>query len=114
LKGKPVKSKYPKFRTRRYRVYTYDVWGNARDGFDVNDVYRHGTVDIRCKLEVYNEGTEHEFAAWIPTDRQLSIACGCRGVSWDNGADPDHLISCEDRRNGKPVGEVRFEEWVDE
>jgi hypothetical protein len=22
-----------------YKVYTYDLWGNERDGFEVNDVY---------------------------------------------------------------------------
>jgi hypothetical protein len=33
--------------TTIYRVYTYDVWGNADNGYDVNDVYRSGeTVEI--------------------------------------------------------------------
>jgi hypothetical protein len=27
-------------------VYGYDVWGNEEDGFDVNDVYRLGTVEL--------------------------------------------------------------------
>lgn len=27
----------------KVEVYTYDVWGNARDGYEVNDRYRFGT-----------------------------------------------------------------------
>jgi hypothetical protein len=104
-----MKSKYPKYRTRRYRVFTYDVWGNARDGFDVNYVYPQGTVEIRCKLKVYNAGTPEEFASWGPTDRQLSRACGFRGVQWDSADDPEYTISCENPRNGRPIGEVRFD-----
>lgn len=106
-------SKYPKFRTRKYRVRTYDVWGNARDGFDVNDRRSQGTVEIRCKLEVFNPGTESEFATWTPTDRQLSRACGFRGVSWDRSGDPDYTIDCEVSRNGRPVGQVEFMGWMD-
>jgi hypothetical protein len=29
-----------------YKAYTYDVWGNARDGWEVNDVFYDSTVDI--------------------------------------------------------------------
>jgi hypothetical protein len=106
-------TKYPAHRTRKYRVWTYDVWGNARDGFDVNDRRSQGTVEIRCKVEVCNEGTDREFASWSPSDRQLSRACGFRGVSWDMSSDPDDTVSCEVSRNGRPVGEVEFIGWVE-
>ena len=34
---------------------TYDVRGNARDGYEVNDVYRRRTpIEIQCKVETYN------------------------------------------------------------
>lgn len=29
-----------------YRIFTYDLWGNARDGWDVNDVYPGPVVRI--------------------------------------------------------------------
>lgn len=29
-----------------YEVRTFDVWGNEEDGFDINDVFRVGTVEI--------------------------------------------------------------------
>jgi len=43
-------------------VYGYDVWGNEEDGFDVNDVYRLGSVtlpenaDLEQIIEVLKEG----------------------------------------------------------
>jgi hypothetical protein len=29
-----------------WRLYTYDVWGNAQDGYEVNDVYPKQTLEI--------------------------------------------------------------------
>lgn len=31
-----------------WKLRTYDVWGNAKDGYEVNDVYPAGTVRMRC------------------------------------------------------------------
>ena len=28
------------------KIYTYDVWGNAEDGYEVNDVYFNSTVEL--------------------------------------------------------------------
>ena len=28
----------------RYRIYDYDVWGNAKDGYEVNDVFKTSYV----------------------------------------------------------------------
>jgi len=31
----------------RYRLYTYDIWGNKKDGYEVNDAFASDiTVDI--------------------------------------------------------------------
>src|SRR5678815_2845918 len=92
-----------KSKTRKFRIFTYDVWGNARDGFDVNDRYSHGLVEIRCKREVFNAGTPHEFETFEPTDRQLSRASGFYGVSWDGS---DGAFYAEANKNGRPVGKL--------
>lgn len=34
----------PRQEVECWRMYTYDVWGNARDGFEVNNVFRTGHV----------------------------------------------------------------------
>lgn len=88
---------------RRYRIWTYDVWGNAKDGFDVNDRYSHGYVDITCKREVFNAGTPNEFSTYEPTDRQLSRAAGFWRASWDGS---DGCYTAENSRNGRPIGEL--------
>ena len=93
-----------KTKTRKYRLWTYDVWGNARDGFDVNDRYSHGYVEIVCKREVFNTGTAHEFATFEPTDRQLSRAAGFSRASWEGGS--EGVYYAESSRNGRPIGEL--------
>ncbi len=97
----------PKFKTRKYRLWTYDVWGNARDGFDVNDRFSHGYVSIRCKRETFNAGTSAEFHMWEPTDRQLAAASGFRGCEWDG---MDGHYTADKKSNGRPVGELDEED----
>lgn len=37
---------------RKYDVHTYDVWGNAKDGYNVNDVYpRSATIELADDAE---------------------------------------------------------------
>lgn len=99
------------FRVRVYRLWTYDVWGNARDGFEVNDRYDHGELaGVRCRLEVFNAGTPHEFHTHAPTDRQLSRLVGGKGLSWDG--ESDHTLYAEFGRNGKPACELEFVRFV--
>jgi hypothetical protein len=90
-------------KVRTFKLWTYDVWGNARDGFDVNDRYGHGLVTIACRREVFNVGTPHEFETFNPTDRQLSRAAGFRGVQWDG---QDGYYTAEATSNGRPIGEL--------
>lgn len=92
-----------KFKARRFHLWTYDVWGNAREGFDVNNRCSHGDVRIRCKRQVFNAGTPHEFETFDPTDRQLSRASGSIGVQWE-GSDGCYYAKLS--RNGRPVGKL--------
>lgn len=91
-----------KTKTRKFRLWTYDVWGNARDGFDVNDRYSHGYVSIRCRAKTYNVGTAHEFTDYQPTDRQLSRAAGFRRVEWEGNDGAFYATA----KNGRPIGEL--------
>jgi len=105
-----MSTKQPKFKIRRYTLYTYDVWGNSKEGFDVNNVFQQGEISIRCRRKVYNEGTPHEFAAYDPTDLQLSRAVGIKGVEWD-GETEYTLIATS--KNGRPLCELRLEKEED-
>lgn len=53
-----------------WEVWTYDVWGNAEDGYDVNDRYnvsRDYAIDLTP--ETYNAGQAAEFVAAFPLGR---------------------------------------------
>lgn len=41
-----------------WSLRTYDVWGNAKDGFEVNDTYSAGTVELRIPQTRFNIGVE--------------------------------------------------------
>ena len=95
-----------KTQARIYKVWTYDVWGNANDGYDVNDRSSAGKVIIRCKRKVFNEGTAHEFTSYDPTNLQLSRAVGGRGLSWDG--ESDSTLYAEQKSDGRPECELEF------
>ena len=99
-------------RIRHYQLWTYDVWGNAEDGYEVNDRRKHGTIDIKCKNEVFNANTPQEFTTYCPTDLQLSRAVGCRGLSWDG--ESDYTLYATREKDGKPEGELEFLGWIKE
>lgn len=41
-----------------WELRTYDVWGNARDGYQVNDSFDAGEVELRIPKTRYNIGVE--------------------------------------------------------
>lgn len=91
-----------------WQVYTYDVWGNRRDGYDVNDVYRQGTVEINLRPNRHNTGTPHEFVSYSPTDRQLFRALGLQGLRGGIDTDGDDVnIYVNRSRDGYPLAELR-------
>lgn len=76
-----------------YTFYYYDVWGNTKDGFDVNNVHNSG---IHIKIR---EGC---------SDYQINRALKCRGMEWEDlGTDEFYG---RNKKNGKPFGELRIKE----
>jgi len=41
-----------------WQLHTYDVWGNAKDGYQVNDKYDAGEVELWLAVWRYNVGVE--------------------------------------------------------
>jgi len=91
--------------SKSYQLWLYDVWGNAKDGYDVNNwnpaftgsIYDGETVII----DISDTDTNYSI------NRKLRI----RGVKWDlfsaldiNGQD----INGQLKRNWKPFGFLRF------
>lgn len=90
---------------KRYQLWVYDVWGNVRDGFEVNDRSRDGVYEIRVKGETFNAGTPNEFTTFEPTDYQMARALGARGCEyeWSEGS---YYITR--KSNGRPEGELEL------
>jgi hypothetical protein len=90
--------------TTTWEIVTYDVQGNARDGFDVNDAYRRGSVELDLRPNIYNKGTPYEFIAYNITDRQIRAVFGVR-CRLENDGD-DIRVYVNRSRDGCPLGEL--------
>ena len=85
-------------------LYTYDVWGNTQDGYEVNDKYSHGNIEIKCKIEINNPGTNREFLSAFPSDYQLSKIFSFTG-RLDISGDDLHIYVNRDS-DWYPLGEL--------
>lgn len=82
-----------------WRIYTYDVWGNAIDGYDVNDIFR--TPDTFK----FNGGSVAELAAAAQKAGYLPMNIEYYDLEWiDND-----LVFVNRAFDGKPLGELRME-----
>lgn len=88
-----------------WEVWTYDVWGNRTDGYDVNDRYcQSRDTRIDCKVETFNVGTPQQFDSASPSDRQLQNLFGTRS-SLDTDGD-DTTIYVNRASDNYPIGEL--------
>lgn len=90
-----------------WELATYDVWGNAKDGYDVNDVYRGESVEIKLLVETANVGTMQEFKHASPTDSQIRQVFGIGKTAIDTDGD-DTIIYVNRARDSYPIGELRL------
>lgn len=88
----------------QWRYYSYDVWGNAKDGYEVNEVFRTPDVieipeDVNTDLELFTHLKKTGFL----TGKRLQARL----------FETDHNVCCEDTiyfsYKGKPEGEFRRE-----
>ena len=90
-----------------WELWTYDVWGNARDGYEVNDRYCHArALKLNLPIEVCNAGTPQQFTTAYPSDRQIRKAFGlARNLKLETDGD-DLSIYVSRSRDGYPIGEL--------
>jgi hypothetical protein len=95
----------PSYIDTTWKPASYDVWGNARDGYEVNDVYRGSEVTIRCKVEINNADTPQEFLSAYPSNTQIRAALNLRRFKLELDGD-DISIYVNRARDGYPLGEL--------
>jgi hypothetical protein len=101
----PIAPIKPQHIETTWELRTYDVWGNAKDGYEVNDTFRAGEANIRCKVEVNNAGTAQEFLSAYPSDSQIRKALNLGRFKIETEGD-DVSIAVNRARDGYPLGEL--------
>jgi hypothetical protein len=88
-----------------WEVYIYNVWGNAKDGYEVNDVYHCGEIEMDCSIDINNPGTSFEFESAFPSNSQIREVFG---LKCSFATDGDDLIIYVNRaKDSYPIGELR-------
>ena len=88
-----------------WEVWQYDVWGNAKDGYEVNDRFctnRH--LELTLTPKTANEGTPLEFSYAEPSLAQIKNHLGIT-CNVSLGGD-DTRITIDRSKDGKPVAEM--------
>jgi hypothetical protein len=86
-------------------AWTYDVWGNKEDGYDVNDRFNMSRgLDIRCKVTVNNAGMPGEFLSASPSPYQIGRIFGTYSLLELDG--DDTVIYVNRYSDGYPIGEL--------
>lgn len=89
-----------------WSLKTYDVWGNDKDGYEVNDVYSQGEIEMRIPQTRYNVGTPGEFVSAYPTLRQIKRTVGIDAHCRIETEGDDLTIYVNKKRDGKPLCEL--------
>lgn len=59
-----------------YKLYTYDLWGNSRDGYEVNDVYYQG------ELTINENWTDKEITLHLKREGHIDRNIQHRSLNW--------------------------------
>jgi hypothetical protein len=74
-----------------YKLYTLDVWGNESEGFEVNDSYGQGTIEL------------NESFSDADLLNAIDASVGIRGREYAEVSDHGEFIEVFDKTNGMPV-----------
>lgn len=89
----------------KWEIITYDVWGNAKDGFEVNDLYKKGTTEEFAAKTKHNIGTSSEFESASLSEKQIKKIFGVKCFITVDGDDITYYI--RRNRDDYPIGELR-------
>jgi len=93
----------------QWQTYSYDVWGNKTDGFEVNNIFKSDIVDLTIELTLYNEDTDRAFYIGYPTDKQVRESLGIKPrVQIEDNIQAENTCYPEHASTGYPLGEMRL------
>jgi hypothetical protein len=81
-------------RSKTWRVYTLDVWGNEDDGFEVNDRSRAGTVVIPT------DATDEDIVRLLRANAFLDPRVKASDIDIDGD---DYSMTVDDAKTGQPI-----------
>lgn len=82
-------------------VYTYDVWGDAEDGYEVNNVYFNSTIELED-----TDLLDDEHLYWALIRLGVLVPNSEVSLNWQD----ENLCYVNGSTDGKPLGEIRFKE----
>ena len=90
-----------------WEVWSYDVWGNAKEGYYVNNRFcDHREYVINAKIDIANKGTPQEFKYAEPSDHAIRQALGIKKWIHVDTEGDDVTIYVISSRDGYPLGEL--------
>ena len=93
-----------------FTACSYDVWGNEKDGYEVNNVFPFER-DVVIQKEVYeNLDNEKELIRFIK--RLFGLKKNLRFDNFEFDGDFDCIIFIN--YNGYPIGELRCDKVIEE
>lgn len=78
----------------------YDVLGNAKQGYDINDVYQYGEYDFAG-----NRDNDEDIIAFLNAfyfNKTISLEQMIMGM------DQEYVVTIESASDGKPICEIEF------
>jgi hypothetical protein len=85
---------------KNYRLYTYDVWGNEKDGYEVNDCFKTSEV-----YEIDNDLSDKDLIKSLKTQGLIKKGIHAKSITIDG--EPDYTFYFEYK--GRPEFELRLE-----
>lgn len=87
---------------KRFNIFTLDVWGNEAEGFEVNDRFRAGSIDVS------DEATDAEI--WLALVDDGPAFGPFERARFEDVSGDGHFIVISDKENGMPVFHLEREE----
>ena len=88
----------------KWQLWEYDVWGNKEDGYQVNDRFKVGEVEIKLKTVIDNINTPFQFVSASVSDWKIKQLFGVSCKIDVDGDDTSYYI--ERSSDNYPIGEM--------